>query len=111
MADLKEVDFVIEAVLEDLDLKKAVFKELNGICRPEVILATNTSVMSPTQIASKSQRRERILGTHWWNPPFLIPLVGVEAVERHAGLQNVDQGKSAIPDAGLDQTAQMLDLT
>lgn len=52
MSRLKDVDFVIEAVIEDLELKKSVFKELDELCRPEVILATNTSSMSLTEIAA-----------------------------------------------------------
>jgi 3-hydroxybutyryl-CoA dehydrogenase len=54
------------------------------MCKPDAVLATNTSVMSPTEIASKSQKRDRILGTHWWNPPFLIPLVEVVQTEETA---------------------------
>ena len=54
------------------------------MCGPDTILATNTSVMSPTEIASKAERRERIIGTHWWNPPFLIPLVEVVQTEQAA---------------------------
>ncbi len=77
MSDLKEVDFVIEAVLEDLNLKKAVFKELDGICRPEVILATNTSSMSITEIAVATQRPDRVVGMHFFNPVPLMRLVEI----------------------------------
>lgn len=70
-------DFVVECVAENMELKQEVFKQLDKICPKNVILATNTSVMSPTQIASKSMHRERILATHWWYPAFLIPLVEV----------------------------------
>ncbi len=77
MADLKEADFVIEAVLEDLPLKKAVFKELNEICRPEVILATNTSSMSITEIAVASGRPEKVVGMHFFNPVPLMRLVEI----------------------------------
>lgn len=72
-----DADFVLEAAVENMALKQEIFANLDRICGPEAVLATNTSVMSPTEIASKSQRRERIIGTHWWNPPFLIPLVEV----------------------------------
>jgi 3-hydroxybutyryl-CoA dehydrogenase len=51
------------------------------MCKPDAVLATNTSVMSPTEIASTSKKRDRIIGTHWWNPPFLIPLVEVVQTE------------------------------
>jgi 3-hydroxybutyryl-CoA dehydrogenase len=77
IADLKDVDFVIEAVLEILDLKKAVFKELDGVCRPEVILATNTSSMSITEIAIATQRPDKVVGMHFFNPVPLMRLVEV----------------------------------
>jgi len=70
-------DFVFEAVFEDMALKQSIFAELDSICLPETILCSNTSVMSITEIASKSVNRERIVGTHFWNPPYLIPLVEV----------------------------------
>jgi 3-hydroxybutyryl-CoA dehydrogenase len=76
-----DADFVLECVAEDMALKQDTFQKLDEMCGPEAVLATNTSVMSPTEIASKSKRRDRILGTHWWNPPFLIPLVEVVQTE------------------------------
>ncbi len=72
-----EADFVVECVFEDVALKQEVFRRLDGCCPPDTILATNTSVISITEIASRSRRRGRILGTHFWNPPYLIPLVEV----------------------------------
>lgn len=69
--------FVVEAVSENLELKQRIFKDLDSLCSPETILATNTSVISITEIAEKAKIRERILGTHFWNPPHLIPLVEV----------------------------------
>ncbi len=77
MADLKDVDLVIEAVLEDLNLKKAVFKELDGICKPETILATNTSSMSITEIAVATKRPDKVVGMHFFNPVPLMRLVEV----------------------------------
>jgi 3-hydroxybutyryl-CoA dehydrogenase len=68
---------VIEAVNENLGLKQNIFRELDSICPVETILCTNTSVMSITEIASQANHRERIVGTHFWNPPYLIPLVEV----------------------------------
>jgi len=70
-------DFVVECVFEDLRLKQEVFKKLDQLCGPEAIFASNTSVISISQIAEKAKRKERILGTHFWNPPYLIPLVEV----------------------------------
>lgn len=79
--DLKEsaagAQFVVEAVSEDLELKQEIFRDLDSLCPEETILATNTSVISITEIAEKAKTRGRILGTHFWNPPYLIPLVEV----------------------------------
>ena len=72
-----DAQFVIEAVTENLDLKQELFKGLDSICSSDCILATNTSVISITEIAAKASKKDRILGTHFWNPPYLIPLVEV----------------------------------
>ena len=77
MADLADVDFVIEAVIEDMNLKRSVFKDLDGICRADVILATNTSSMSITEIAVATQRPEKVVGMHFFNPVPLMRLVEV----------------------------------
>jgi len=77
MADLKDVDLVVEAVLEDLDLKKSVFKEVDEMCRPEVILATNTSSMSITEIAASTKRPDKVCGMHFFNPVPLMRLVEI----------------------------------
>ena len=69
--------FVFEAALENLELKQKIFRDLDTWCAPAAVLATNTSVISITEIAQKSEHRERIVGTHFWNPPYLIPLVEV----------------------------------
>jgi len=74
---ISNVPIIIESVAEDLKIKQDLFEELDRMCPPETILATNTSVISITAIASKSKHRERILGTHFWFPPYLIPLVEV----------------------------------
>ncbi len=77
LGDLKDVDFVVEAVIEDLELKKGVFKELDGLCRPEVILASNTSSMSLTEIAAATNRPDRVCGMHFFNPVPLMKLVEI----------------------------------
>jgi len=77
MGDLAKCDFVIEAVIEDLDLKKTVYGQLDEICRPEVILATNTSSMSITLIASATKRPDKVVGMHFFNPVPLMKLVEV----------------------------------
>ncbi|MCJ7593435.1 MAG: 3-hydroxyacyl-CoA dehydrogenase NAD-binding domain-containing protein [Desulfobacterales bacterium] len=74
---VSKAQFVVEAVLENLDLKQKVFQDLDASCPEETILASNTSVMSITEIAQKAKIRGRIVGTHFWNPPYLIPLVEV----------------------------------
>ncbi|OPY77605.1 MAG: putative 3-hydroxybutyryl-CoA dehydrogenase [Syntrophorhabdus sp. PtaU1.Bin153] len=77
MEDLKDVDLVVEAVLEDMDLKKKVFKELDELTRKEVILATNTSSMSITEIASVTKRPDKFVGFHFFNPVPLMRLVEI----------------------------------
>ncbi len=77
MTQLKDVDFVIEAVIEDLDLKKSVFKELDELCAPHVILASNTSSMSLTEIAAATKRPERVCGMHFFNPVPIMKLVEI----------------------------------
>ncbi|HEX6594269.1 MAG TPA: 3-hydroxyacyl-CoA dehydrogenase family protein [Bacillota bacterium] len=77
MDDLKDADLVIEAVIEDLDLKKEVFKQLDEVLKKNVILATNTSSMSITEIASATQRPDRVAGFHFFNPAQLMKLVEI----------------------------------
>lgn len=74
---VSDSDFVDEAIGENLELKQDFFKRMDSMCKEDTILATNTSVISITEIAAKSENRGRILGTHFWNPPHLIPLVEV----------------------------------
>jgi 3-hydroxybutyryl-CoA dehydrogenase len=86
--------FVVEAVFEDLQLKQQVFADLDELCPPETILATNTSVMSIGAIGSRVRHKKRVIGTHFWNPAYLVPLVEVvrtpdtapEVIERTIGL-------------------------
>jgi 3-hydroxybutyryl-CoA dehydrogenase len=77
----KGSDFVFEAVFENLELKQNLFAMLDRLCPPKTILCSNTSVISITEIAMKAKNRERIVGTHFWNPPYLIPLVEVVRAE------------------------------
>jgi 3-hydroxybutyryl-CoA dehydrogenase len=77
MEDLKDADFVIEAVFEDLELKKSIFKQLDELTRPGVILTTNTSSMSITEIAMSTKRPEKVAGMHFFNPAPLMRLVEV----------------------------------
>ena len=75
--DLKDCDFIIEAIIENMELKKQAFKELNDICKPETILATNTSGFSITEIAAVSGRPSKVVGTHFFNPVPVMKLVEV----------------------------------
>jgi len=77
MSLMKDVDYVIEVVIEDLELKKGVFNELDQICRPEVIIASNTSSMSITEIAAATKRPDKVCGMHFFNPVPLMKLVEV----------------------------------
>ena len=80
-AAVRDADYVVEAVLEDLPLKQQLFAEIERHARADTILASNTSVIPITKIMEGLQRRERALGTHWWNPPYLVPLVEVIGTE------------------------------
>ncbi len=74
---VKEADLVVEAVYEDMDVKRATFAKLEERCRMDAIFCTNSSVMSPTAISRDLEYKERFAGTHFWNPGHLIPLVEV----------------------------------
>src|SRR5690606_7903563 len=77
LSDLSDVDLVIEAVPEHLDLKQKIFAELDRICRPEAILATNTSSLSVTEISVATHRPNRVIGMHFFNPAPIMRLVEV----------------------------------
>ena len=74
---VREADFVVEAVIEDLAAKQQLFAEIERHVRTDTILASNTSVIPITRIMEGLRDRTRALGTHWWNPPYLVPLVEV----------------------------------
>ena len=74
---VREADYVVEAIVEDLPLKQKLFAEIERHVRPDTVLASNTSVIPITSIMEGLKHRDRALGTHWWNPPFLMPLVEV----------------------------------
>lgn len=76
-AAVQKADFVIEAVFEDIELKRAVIKEASSHAREDAILATNTSGLSITVIAGEAVRPERVIGMHWMNPPQLMRLIEV----------------------------------
>jgi 3-hydroxybutyryl-CoA dehydrogenase len=72
-----ESDFVIEAVSENIDLKKEIFKNLDTICSPETILATNTTALSVSEIAAATQRPDKVIGMHFFNPAVIMKLVEI----------------------------------
>jgi 3-hydroxybutyryl-CoA dehydrogenase len=74
---VRGADYVVEAVSENLELKQKLFANIEAHVRPDTVLASNTSVIPITAIMGGLKHRERALGTHWWNPPFLVPLVEV----------------------------------
>jgi 3-hydroxybutyryl-CoA dehydrogenase len=102
-SDLKETvsgaRFVIEAIPEKLDLKQQLFREIEAFCSPTTVFATNTSVMSITEVGTKVKRRERVVGTHFWNPPYLIPLVEVTG-GKHTSAEVVDYAIDLLRTAG-----------
>lgn len=73
----RNADFVIEAIPEDLQAKKEIFGKLQEISRETVILATNTSSFSITEIGTATNREEKVVGTHFWNPPHLLRAVEI----------------------------------
>ena len=77
IAGLEAAQFVIEAVYEDLDLKASIFQRLDQLCPPEDILATNTSSLSVTEIATRTKRPDRVIGLHFLQPVPKVPLVEV----------------------------------
>jgi 3-hydroxybutyryl-CoA dehydrogenase len=80
-AAVREADYIVEAAPEDLAIKQKLFAEIESAARVDAILASNTSVIPITQIMRGLKHRERALGTHWWNPPYLVPLVEVIGTE------------------------------
>ncbi len=88
---IADADLVIEAATEDMEAKKALFAELNGICKPETIIATNTSSLSITEIAAASGRPDKVIGMHFFNP---VP--AMKLVEIIKGLATSEETKAAI---------------
>lgn len=88
---IKDADLVIEAATEDLEAKKALFKELDELCKPEAIIATNTSALSITEIAAATERPDKIIGMHFFNP---VP--AMKLVEIIKGLTTSEETKETI---------------
>ncbi len=85
LSDLADCDLVIEAVLEELDLKREVFAELDLVTRPDAVLASNTSALSVSEIAEATEHPERVVGMHFFNPAPVLPLVEIVRAEKSSG--------------------------
>jgi 3-hydroxybutyryl-CoA dehydrogenase len=81
LEDLAGCDVVVEAIVEELDAKRELFAELERICRPDAVLATNTSALSVTEVAASTEHPERVVGMHFFNPAPLMPLVEIVRAE------------------------------
>ncbi len=84
--DMRDVDLVIEAAPEDYEIKRVIFQELDQVARPDVILASNTSSISLTQLGAVTKRPEKVIGMHFMNPPVVMQLVEIVR-----GLATVDE--------------------
>ena len=90
---VKDADLIIEAATENMEAKKALFKELDELCKPETIIATNTSALSITEIAAVTGRPDKIIGMHYFNP---VP--AMKLVEIVKGLTTSEETRTAIID-------------
>ena len=99
LAELAECDLVIEAALEELELKREVFAELDRVTRPDAVLATNTSALSVSEIADATSRPERVVGMHFFNPAPVLPLVEIVRA-RHSSDEAVEAAYSWAEQAG-----------
>lgn len=93
MEAFKDADIVIEAAAENIEAKKNMFKELDEVCRPDTIIATNTSALSVTEIASATNRADKVIGMHFFNP---VP--AMKLVEVINGLSTSEKTREAVMD-------------
>ncbi|MDP7174514.1 MAG: 3-hydroxyacyl-CoA dehydrogenase NAD-binding domain-containing protein, partial [Alphaproteobacteria bacterium] len=77
IAEIKDADIVIEAVFEDMDLKKEIFAKLDEVCKPGAILATNTSTLDIDEIAAATNRADQVIGTHFFSPAHIMRLLEI----------------------------------
>ena len=96
---MKDVAFVFEAAPEKLPLKQQLFAELENLTSPDTILASNSSAIPTTLIGEKLKHRDRVVGTHFWNPPHLVPLVEVIQNEKTSD-DTVAKTMTLLRDAG-----------
>lgn len=95
--DLKDVDFIVEGVFENMDVKKDVYTKLDALLAPEVIIATNTSSLSITEIAAITKRSDKVIGMHFFNPANVMKLVEVIPA-----LQTSEETVQAVMDLSLE---------
>lgn len=98
-SDLKETDFIVEAVIENMDLKKDLYSNLGSICKPSTIFASNTSSLSITEMAYLSGRPDKFVGVHFFNPVQIMKLVEVIRTE-HTDPHVFDQAFNWVKDIG-----------
>ena len=96
---VEQAEFVFEAAPEKLDLKRMIFADIEESAPEDCILASNTSVMPITEITSELRLKNRAVGTHWWNPPHLIPLVEVVSTQ-WTDTSVADEMMALLADAG-----------
>jgi 3-hydroxybutyryl-CoA dehydrogenase len=90
LGDLRDCDIIAEAIIENMDEKKRLYRELDGLCPPETVFASNTSSLSITEMASVTRRPERFVGLHFFNP---VPVM--KPVEMIRGLRTSEETLSA----------------
>ena len=94
-----DADFVLECIFENLEAKRALFRQMEALVGPEVILGTNTSVIRITEIAEACALPGRVVGAHWWTPAYLMPIVEIIPGERTAE-ETVDRTVRLMAEAG-----------
>ena len=77
MRQAADADLIVEAIVENVSIKKDLFRQLDTIVKPEAIFATNTSSISPTELASATKRADRFIGMHFFNPATVMKLIEV----------------------------------
>jgi 3-hydroxybutyryl-CoA dehydrogenase len=102
--DAADCDLIVEAAIENMDIKKKVFAELDSFCKPETILASNTSSLSITEIGAATKRPDRVIGMHFFNPAPVMKLVEIikgmatsEATFKAIAEMTVTLGKEGVP--------------
>ena len=98
-SDLSDTDFIVEAVIENMDLKKDLYGSLGGVCKPETIFASNTSSLSITEMAEISGRADKFVGVHFFNPVQIMKLVEVIKTD-HTDPAVFDKAYSWVGDIG-----------